>query len=143
MVRRLSKRIYLNLDIRNLNDRECAFVLSHFSHVWLFVTLWTIAAHQAPLSMRFFRQEYWSGLPCLPPGILPNSGTEPVSLVSPALANKFFTTSMTWEAHDTEHINYMTWGSCPVKWGNRKNKRAHSIYVQSSFLPLLQKIQHE
>ena len=43
-------------------------VLSCFSRVWLFATLWTVA-HQAPLSMGFFRQEYWSGLPFPPPGI--------------------------------------------------------------------------
>ena len=42
-------------------------MLSHFSHVQLFVTLWTVA-HQAPLTMGFSRQEYWSGLPCPPPG---------------------------------------------------------------------------
>ena len=40
---------------------------------------------QAPLSMRFSGQEYWSGLPCLPPGDLPNPGIEPTSPVSPAL----------------------------------------------------------
>ena len=61
-----------------------AIVLSHFSHVRLFVTLWTIAC-QAPLSMEFSRQEYWNGLPCLPPGDLPNSGTEAISPASLAL----------------------------------------------------------
>ena len=40
------------------------------------------AAHQAPMSMGFSRQEYWSGLPCLPPGDLPNPGTEPRSHAS-------------------------------------------------------------
>ena len=44
-----------------------------FSHVGLFATPWTVA-HQAPLSMGFSRQEYWSGLPCPPPGDLPNPG---------------------------------------------------------------------
>ena len=48
-----------------------------FSHVQLFATLWTVA-HQVPLSMRFSRQEFWSGLPCLPPGDLPDPGTEQV-----------------------------------------------------------------
>ena len=51
-------------------------ILSHFSHGRLFVTLWT-AAHQATLSMGFFRQEYWSGLPCPPPGIFPIKGQNP------------------------------------------------------------------
>ena len=56
-----------------------------FSHVWLFATLWPVAC-QAPLSMGFSRQEHQSGLPCPLPGDLPNPGTEPVSLMSPALA---------------------------------------------------------
>ena len=60
-------------------------------------TLWTIAL-QAPLSMGFSRQEYWSGLPYPPPGDLPDPGIEPVSLISLALAGGFFTTSTTWEA---------------------------------------------
>ena len=50
------------------------------------------------LSMGFSRQEYWSGLPCPPPGDLPDPGIEPESLVSPALADGFFITSTTWEA---------------------------------------------
>ena len=68
-----------------------------FSRVQLFVTLWTVAL-QAPLSMGFSRQEYWSGLPCRPPGDLPNPGIEPMSLTSSALAGRFFSTSITWEA---------------------------------------------
>ena len=51
---------------------------------------WTVT-HQAPLSIGVPRQEYWSGLPCPPPGDLPNPGAEPVSLMSPALAGGFFT----------------------------------------------------
>ena len=47
-------------------------------------TPWTVA-HQPPLSMGFSRQEYWSGLPCCPPGDLPDSGIKPVSPASPAL----------------------------------------------------------
>ena len=57
-------------------------------------------ACQAPLSMGFSRQEYWSGSPCLPPGDLPNPGIEPASLMSPALAGGFFVTSTTWKAQD-------------------------------------------
>jgi hypothetical protein len=68
-----------------------------FSRIRLFATLW-IVARQAPLSMGFSRQEYWRGLPCPPPGDLPGPGIEPVPLVSPALAGRFFTTSATWEA---------------------------------------------
>ena len=55
------------------------------------MTPWTVA-HQAPLSMGFPRQEYWSGLPFPPPGDLPNLGIKPTSFVSPALAGRFFTT---------------------------------------------------
>ena len=72
-------------------------MLSHFGSVWLFASLWNVA-HQAPLSMRFSRQEYWSGLSCPLPGDLPYLGMEPTSLMSPALAGGFFTTSATWEA---------------------------------------------
>ena len=48
--------------------------------------------------MGLSRQEYWSGLPLPPAADLPDSGTEPVSLKSPALTDGFFTTSDTWEA---------------------------------------------
>ena len=58
------------------------------------VTLCTVA-HQAPLSMGFPREECWSGLPRPPPGDLPNPGLKPVSLNSPALASRFYTTSTT------------------------------------------------
>ena len=69
------------------------------SHVWLFVTLCTVA-RQAPLAMGVSRQEYWSGLPCPLPGDLPNPGIKPTSLTSSALTGRFFTTSATWEAPD-------------------------------------------
>ena len=60
--------------------------LSHFSHVWLFVTLWTVA-WQTSLSTGFSRQEYWSGLPCCLPGDLPHPWIKPESLISPVLAS--------------------------------------------------------
>ena len=61
-------------------------MLSCFSYVWLFVTLWTVA-HQVPLSLIWFsRQECQSGLPCPPSGDLPDPGIEPVSLTSTPLA---------------------------------------------------------
>ena len=62
------------------------------SHIQLLVTPRTVT-HQAPLSMEFSRQEYWSGLPFPPPGDLPKSGIKPPSLVSPVLASRFFTTA--------------------------------------------------
>ena len=65
--------------------------VSHFSHVQLFVAPRTVA-HQAPLSMGFSRQQYWSRLPFPTPGGLPDPGIKPESSVSPALADGFFTT---------------------------------------------------
>ena len=76
-----------------------ACLLGHFSFGQPFTTLQTVA-HQALLSMGLSRQEYWSNLPFPPPNNLPNPGTGPMFLVSPALAGGFFTTITTWEAPD-------------------------------------------
>ena len=86
--------------VKVINSMLCthACVLSCFSHIQLFKILWSVA-RQAPLSMGFSRQEYWSGLPCPPPGDLPDPGMEPTSPAAPALAGGFFTTSATWKAH--------------------------------------------
>ena len=56
----------------------------HFSHVQLFATIWTVALH-VPLSTGFSRQGYWSGLPCPPPGDLPDQGLKSLSPAAPAL----------------------------------------------------------
>ena len=64
-------------------------MLTHFSCVRLFATPWT-GACQAPLFMEFSREEYWTGLPCSPPGDLPNPGIELMPLMSPALAGVLF-----------------------------------------------------
>ena len=72
-------------------------MVSRFSSVQLFATLGTVA-HQAPLSMGFSRQDYWSRLPCPAPGDLPNPGIEPASFLCTALAGSFFTTRANWEA---------------------------------------------
>ena len=61
-----------------------------FSRAWLFMTLWFVT-HQIPVSMEFSRQGYWSELPFPPPGDLSSPGIESTSLVSPALAGRFFT----------------------------------------------------
>ena len=92
-------------------SRAC--MLSCFSHVRVFVNPWTVAC-QAPLFMGFSRQEYWSGLPCPPPGDLPDPGTEPLSQASSALADGFFTTSATRETptsitEASASLNSMTW----------------------------------
>ena len=80
----------------------CAGVLSRFSRVQLFATLWTVAP-QAPLSMGFPRQEYWSRLSCPPPGDLPGPGIKPTSLASPALAGRFFSTVPPGKPHLSCH----------------------------------------
>ena len=69
-------------------------------------TSWTVAL-QAPLSIGFSRQEYWSGLPFPTPGHLPDPGIEPSSLVSPVLAGGFFTT----EPPRSDSILGLCWAS--------------------------------
>ena len=65
----------------------------------LCLTLCNATHHsQAPLSMGFSRQEYWSVLPFLSPGDLPDPGIEPASFMSLTVTGRFFTTSATWEA---------------------------------------------
>ena len=80
----------ISIQSQNLDRHPCQ--LSRFSYVQVFVTPWTVA-HQAPLSMGFSRQEDWSGLSCPLSGYLPDPGIEPTSLISPALAGTFSTTS--------------------------------------------------
>ena len=101
---------------------------------WIELNWWTIAC-QAPLSMGFSRQEYWSGLPCPPSGDLPDPGIKPMSLVSPALAGGLFTLappgkpselpylllilgkSREWPRESTKRITFAfyTWVSA-IKW---------------------------
>ena len=78
----------------------CASILSC---VQLFAILWTTAC-QVPLVLAFANREYLSGLLCSPSGDLPNQGIKPVSLISPALADGFFTTSITWEAPQKDEV---------------------------------------
>ena len=88
----------------------CVSLLSCFNHAQLFATLWTVAC-QTPLSMGFSRQEYWSGLPYLPPGDLPNPGIEPMSLMF----------NLQWEA-----------GSLPIMPPRNPNKCVQFSSVQFS-----------
>ena len=67
------------------------YMLSVLNRVQLFATPWTVTC-QAPVSMEFSRQEYWSGLLFRPPRVLPDPGIEPESPVFPALAGRLFTT---------------------------------------------------
>ena len=96
-------------------------VLSHFSCTWLFVALWTIAC--GPLygppgsSVRsVFQQEYWTGLPCPSPGDLPDPGTEPMSLPSPALSGRFFPSNATWETHKPVTKRQVLCDSCSMRY---------------------------
>ena len=73
-------------------------VVQSLSHVQLFVTPWT-TAHQAPLSMKFPRQKYWTGLSFLSPGNLADPG---IKLLSPALADKYFTAEPPEMSNDTK-----------------------------------------
>ena len=74
----------------------CSNVLSCFSRYPTLCDPMDSIGWDSSESMGFFRQEYWSGLPCPPPGNLPHPGIEPASLMSPALAGRFFTNSTTW-----------------------------------------------
>ena len=114
----------------SLEDRLC--MLSCFSHVQLFETPWTVA-HQFPLSIEFPRQEYWSGLPCPPPGDLPSPEIEFMSLISSALAEKFF---MTWEARGQRRSSIL------LGWRLRDetsyaNQAAGTVYINSIWGSLL------
>ena len=94
------------------------YVLSHFSHVWLCVTLWTVA-HQAPLSMEFSMQEYWSELPRPAPRDLCKPGIEPAS---PALQADSFTT----EPLGKPGTNYTSW--------KLSYTRMHQMYLLAKLL---------
>ena len=83
----LSRSLALHLCLQFLTVCKCVL-----SRVQLFVTTWTVA-HQAPLSLKFPRQAYWNRLPFPTPWDLPDAGIKPMSLASPALAGRFFTTA--------------------------------------------------
>ena len=87
-------RVTRGTQFRGAERSTCCLLLSC---VQLPATPWT-GAHPAPLSMGVSRQEYWSGLLCCPPGDLPDPGIEQMSLMSPALAGGFFTSSATWDS---------------------------------------------
>ena len=112
----LSNLFFLTLSnevILNFSTRFCFFylfmfssffsnhacVLSRFSRTQLFAkTLWTMLSMEFATRLLGPWQEHWSGLPCPPPRNIPNPGIAPMSLTSPALAGRLFTTSATWEA---------------------------------------------
>ena len=77
---------------RKLPARSCVRALSGTQSCPTLCNPWAVA-QQAPLSIEFSRQEYWSGLPCPPPGDLPDPGIKPASPASPELTGRFFTTA--------------------------------------------------
>ena len=105
-------------------------LFSHFSHVWFFVTPWTVAL-QAPLSMGWSQQDYWSGLLCPPLGDLPNPGIQSMSPAAPVLAGRFFATEppgkpnlsldtpQLWEPTVCTAFTWATSGT-PAETGRRK-----------------------
>ena len=101
-------------------------MLSRFIHARLSVNLSTVT-RQAPLSMRFSRQEHCSGLPCPPPGDLLDPGIKPVSLRSPSMASGFFITSTTWESH---HLYGFTFSRRSQRW----NHAVVSLLRMASFV---------
>ena len=101
-------------------------------HVQIFATLWTVPC-QAPLSMGFSRQEYCSGLPCPPPGDLLHPGI--MSLVSPSLADGFFTTSATWEAQSTGDQFSSVAQLCPTLCDPMTPARQASLSITNSQSP--------
>ena len=74
----------------------CLSVWNHFSCVWLYATSWTVSL-RTPLFLGFSRQENQRGLPCPPPGDLSDPGIEPMFLMSPALAGRFFMFRTMWK----------------------------------------------
>ena len=97
------------------------YVLSCFSCVWLFAMLWTVA-HQFPLSMGFYKQEYWSGLPCALLGDLPHPGIE----------------TMHWQAGSLPLTS-------PVNPTKRQREKANSLFlsgavISTSFCPQMSKL---
>ena len=106
-----------------------ACMLSHFSHVQLFATLWTVA-RQAPLSMIFSRKEPWRGWPCPPPGDLPNPGIKPMSLH----CGGFFTT----EALGKPSLPTleMVKSPCQAHTGGQANVNSTTFLASTHPLPL-------
>ena len=112
-------------NILTLVMHVCTCMLSCFSRVQLFVTLWTVA-HQAPLSMGFSRQEYWSGLPWRPSGDLPDPEIKPTSLGSPILVG-----------HGIQDLSSSTRDGTWVPWHSMRQKDYKKSHICScqAFLP--------
>ena len=110
-------------------SQSCACVLSLFHRVQLFATVWTIAL-QAPLSMGFYRQEYWSGLQFPSPTALPHPGTEPTSLISPASCHHKLHISGSWVLDQNVHSCLHAWTLSLFCY------RMTSLCISSPIIPL-------
>ena len=107
-----------------------AGVLSCFSRVWLFATPWTVP-RQVPLAMGFSRHTYWSGLPCPPPGTLPEPVIEPISPVYNALqVDSLLLNYQGSPLHlSSQHYAKYT-GSVQIKQWTEPNKCSNSQLLQ-------------
>ena len=95
--------------------------------------------YQAFLSMGFSKQEYWGGLPCLPPGYLADPGIKPVSLMSPTLTGMFFTTSSTQEALTNKSVSQFSHSVMPYSatpW-TAAHQAALCVTIPGSLLKLM------
>ena len=114
-------------------------LLRCFRGVRLFATPWTVA-RQAPLTAGSSRQEYWSWLPCRPPGIFPTEGSN-LHLTSPALAGRFFTTIATWEALRQQCLHQISLQANhriqSVPFGSGESDCSYSPGSSPSFCPRL------
>ena len=137
----------LNAGIRPQESVQMiTIMLSCSSRVQLFVTSWTVA-RQAPLSMGFSRQEYWSGLPCPPPGDLPHPGIEPDSALSPALQADSLplscqgsrtTTVLNWYSENIhKHVKWTTKSCMEMEWWMTRNKQGLASFWSLHLLDLV------
>ena len=125
----LGTLIILHTHSRDKDVLVRACMLSRFCCVQLFAIPWTVA-HQAPLSMGFSRQEYWSGWQCPSPGDLPDLGMEPTSHVSPTLAGRFFTTEPPGKPQTsmiTPRPKSGVFWETQNDWGYRRNDGAQRV----------------
>ena len=94
------------------------------------MTPWTVP-HQAPLSMGFSRQEYWSGLPCPPPGDLPDPGIKPAS---PAVTGGFFTTAPPGKPGRWRHTQNMNIDQIVISTEIEFGAKGMGLWKRNSFL---------
>ena len=122
----------IGTDILLTARKDICVPLQPLCCVQLFMTLWTVA-HQAPLSMRFLRQEYWSGLPFPPPGDLPNPGLESTSPVSPTLTGRlifffFLTTELPGKTQKRYRASQSVWRTYLGRWYRNSLSKDETVY---------------